>query len=298
MLPQDLGIGASFPEVSRTCGTLWWCERRFWLLTQHARSRVPSATHKMTATKVLDVLAKLPGRAGQARRPCIRSRPRQNKKRSKLLLKLLESECPDIWLLPPQYKWPVGWQNIEEPVVSWACLCVHRQQGLFFLSVNVDAIKKRQGRNRNLEPTVENVDEQSRAGETELRLLIECACTSGCTQRDCKPNPNLVDERRKMFESCSSAGVPEKKTTWFLGSEKVVQTPFPGPTKWKDTQKKKKTLQGTANWQARTSSSCLESSHRESIIINSSERNWKRKGEQSDVFSPIVLQCLCLAPHR
>ena len=32
------------------------------------------------------------------------------------LLKPPKSECPDIWIRP-QYKWPVTWQNIEEPVV-------------------------------------------------------------------------------------------------------------------------------------------------------------------------------------
>ena len=32
----------------------------------------------------------------------------------------------------------------------------------------------------------------------------------GCTQRDCKPNENIIDQHREMFESRISAGLTEK----------------------------------------------------------------------------------------
>ena len=33
------------------------------------------------------------------------------------LLKILESECPDVWMLLPRHKWPKSWRSIEDPVV-------------------------------------------------------------------------------------------------------------------------------------------------------------------------------------
>ena len=99
--------------------------------------------HKMTAAKVLDVLAGLRGSAGQAGDPV--SALTQGRIQS--ALKLLESDCPDIWIRHPRYTWPVGWQNTEEPDFQ----PVRRQQGLFS-SVHVGRHQKRQGRQRNLEP--------------------------------------------------------------------------------------------------------------------------------------------------
>ena len=33
------------------------------------------------------------------------------------LLKIHKSECPDIWIRPPRYKWPKSWSSMEDPVV-------------------------------------------------------------------------------------------------------------------------------------------------------------------------------------
>ena len=35
----------------------------------------------------------------------------------------------------------------------------------------------------------------------------------GCTQRECKPNENILEENKKMFESRISAGATQK-ITW------------------------------------------------------------------------------------
>ena len=140
--------------------------------------------HKMTAATVLDVLARLRGSAGQAGDP-VSALTQGRIQSAPTLLKLLESECPDIWIRHPRYTWPVGWQNIEEPVESWDKHCRgHPPAGLYlgwttrkraFLPQNgfsetrtwdclcvaskdcshpctLDAIKKWQGRHRNLEP--------------------------------------------------------------------------------------------------------------------------------------------------
>ena len=33
------------------------------------------------------------------------------------LLKISKSECPDIWIRLPRYKWPTSWSSMEDPVV-------------------------------------------------------------------------------------------------------------------------------------------------------------------------------------
>ena len=86
---------------------------------------------KMTAATVLDVLAGLRGSAGQAGDP-VSALTQGRIKSAPTLLKLLESECPDIWKRSPRTTWPVGWQNIEEPVVSWDKHCRgHPPAGLY-----------------------------------------------------------------------------------------------------------------------------------------------------------------------
>ena len=71
---------------------------------------------QMTATKVMDVIARFPGCAGQAAdgesaftRAKMEDVPR--------LLKNPKSECPDIWIRLPRRKWPRSWSDIEDQVV-------------------------------------------------------------------------------------------------------------------------------------------------------------------------------------
>ena len=33
------------------------------------------------------------------------------------LLKIPESECPDVWIRLPRHKWPKSWSSMEDPVV-------------------------------------------------------------------------------------------------------------------------------------------------------------------------------------
>ena len=114
------------------------------------------------------------------------------------LLKILKSECPDIWIRLPRHKWPKSWSSMEDPVVplernlyghplagllwerqfekillkhgwekipNWECLFVHRGKGLF-LSVYVDDIKLA-GKKHNLDH-VESNQLRSRFGRTNI----------------------------------------------------------------------------------------------------------------------------------
>ena len=139
------------------------------------------------------------------------------------------SECPDVWIRLPLHKWPKWWSDIEDPVVllernlcghpfagllwvrqfeevllwlgwakvpNWECLYVHRKQGLF-LSVYVVAIKMA-GRPQNTAPMwkkcLKNVELE------EPTSFLDHVCL-GFTQRECRPNEDIVNQCREMFES-------------------------------------------------------------------------------------------------
>ena len=134
-----------------------------------------SSASQMTAAKVMDIISRLPGCAGQAADAV--SACTQVPK----LLKIPKSECPDIRMHLPRHKWPKSWSSMEDPVdplernlyghplagllwerpfekillkygwkkvSNWECFFVHREKGLF-LSVYVDD-KKTLERNKTL----------------------------------------------------------------------------------------------------------------------------------------------------
>ena len=45
----------------------------------------------------------------------------------------------------------------------------------------------------------------------------------GCTQRECKPNENIIEENRNMIESRISAGATEKLPGWEKSHAKPVK---------------------------------------------------------------------------
>ena len=119
-----------------------------------------SSASQFTAAKVMDVLVRLPGCAGQAA-DAISAYTHFKMEDAPKLLNFPKSECPDILVRLPRHTWPKSWSNIEGPAVlskrqfvevlllglgwekvpNWECLFVHRKQGLF-LSVYVEDIKK------------------------------------------------------------------------------------------------------------------------------------------------------------
>ena len=131
----------------------------------------PSASQS-TAAKVMDIISRLPGCAGQAA-DAVSAHTQVKMEDAPKLLFIPSSECPDIWIRLPRHKWPKSWSSMENSVVplernlyghllagllwdrqiekillqhgwekvsNWECLFVHRHKGLF-LSVYVDDIK-------------------------------------------------------------------------------------------------------------------------------------------------------------
>ena len=75
-----------------------------------------SSTSQMTAARVMDVISRLPGCAGQAADAESAYTQVKMEDASKLL-KIPKSECPDIWIRLPRHKWPKSWSSMEDPVV-------------------------------------------------------------------------------------------------------------------------------------------------------------------------------------
>ena len=141
-----------------------------------------SSASQMTAVKVMDIISRLPGCAGQAA-DAVSADTKVKMEDAPKLLKIPKSECPDIWIRLPRHKWPKSWSSVEDPVVLlernlygrplagllwerqfekillhhgwekvsiWECFFVHREKGLF-LSVYVDDIKLA-GKKQNIDP--------------------------------------------------------------------------------------------------------------------------------------------------
>ena len=136
----------------------------------------------MTAGKVMDIVSRLPGCAVQAA-DAVSAYTQDRTEDAPKLLKILKSECPDIWIRKPRYKWPKSWSSMEDPVVplernlyghplagllwerqfekvllkygwekvfNWEYLFLHREKRLY-LSVFVDDIKL-VGKKQNINP--------------------------------------------------------------------------------------------------------------------------------------------------
>ena len=91
-----------------------------------------SSASQVTAAKVMDVISRLPGCAGQAA-DAISAYTQVKMVHAPSLLKFPKSKCPDIWIRLPKHNWP------------------NRTRGLF-LSVCVDE-KNLAGKKQNISPT-------------------------------------------------------------------------------------------------------------------------------------------------
>ena len=91
-----------------------------------------SSPSQMTAAKVMDVIAGLPGCAGQAA-DAASSYTQVKMEHAPKLVKIPKSECPDIWIRPPKHKWPKSWSSMEDLVVPLERhLYGHPQAGLLW----------------------------------------------------------------------------------------------------------------------------------------------------------------------
>ena len=75
-----------------------------------------SSASQMTAAKIMDILSRLPGCDGQAA-DAVSAYTQVKMEDAHKLLKIPESECPDIWIRLPRHKWPKSWSSMEDPVV-------------------------------------------------------------------------------------------------------------------------------------------------------------------------------------
>ena len=75
-----------------------------------------SSASQMTAAKVMDIMLRLPGCAGQAA-DAVSAYTQVRMEHAPTLLKIPKSECPDIWIRLPRHKWPKSWSSMEDPVV-------------------------------------------------------------------------------------------------------------------------------------------------------------------------------------
>ena len=70
----------------------------------------------MTAAKIMDIISRLPGCAGQAA-DAVSAYTQVKVEDAPKLLKIPKSECPDIWIRLPRHKWPKSRSSVEDPVV-------------------------------------------------------------------------------------------------------------------------------------------------------------------------------------
>ena len=75
-----------------------------------------SPASQMTAAKVMDIISRLPGCAGQAA-DAVSVYTQVKMEDAPTLLKIPKSECPVIWIRLPKHKWPKSWSRMEDPVV-------------------------------------------------------------------------------------------------------------------------------------------------------------------------------------
>ena len=124
-----------------------------------------SSASQMTAAKVMEIISRLPGCAGQAA-DAVSAYSQVQMEDDPKLLRIPTSECPDIWIRLPRHKWQKSWSSMEDPVVplernlyghplagllwerqfekvllkhgwekipNWECLFVHREKGCSYL---------------------------------------------------------------------------------------------------------------------------------------------------------------------
>ena len=273
-----------------------------------------SSASQMTAAKIMDIISRLPGCDVQAAN-AVSAKTQVKMEDAQKLLKIPNSECPDIWIRLPRHKWPKSWSSMEGPVVplernlyghllagllwerqfekillkhgwekipNWECLFVHREKGLF-LSVYVDDIKLA-GKKQNLDPMWKVIDKEVDLGE---RTSFLDHVYLGCTQRQCETSKDIVDNYRTMFESRISAGGVEKLP--YPQNLRISSWSYDmaGHAK-KCVERYCELANKTTQQLYKVSTPCIDDHHFK-------EEETQSVGELSNTCSQIVLKCLYLA---
>ena len=81
-----------------------------------------SSASQMKAAKVMDIISRLPGCAGQAA-DAVSADTQVKMEDAPTLVKIPKSECPDIWIRPPKHKRPKSWSSMEDQLFLLSEIC-------------------------------------------------------------------------------------------------------------------------------------------------------------------------------
>ena len=279
-----------------------------------------SSTSQMTAAKVMDIISRLPGCAGQAA-DAVSAYTQVKMEVAPTLLKIPKSECPDILVRLLRHQWPKSWSSMEDPIVAlernlyghlltgllwersfekvllehgWEkvpnleCFFVNREKGLL-LSGYVDDIKLA-GKEQNLNPIWKILMKDIDLGEPTSFLDHVYL---GCTQRECQTRKDIADNYRSLFESRISAGLQKNCQKQKPRRNLMPKRYLHGPMTWKVTQRN--AWKDIANLRIKQLSNSSKSRRHAWMIINLKNKTLGSVGELSTVCSQIVLKCLYLA---
>ena len=102
-----------------------------------------SSPSQMTAAKVMDIISRQPGCAGQAA-DAVSGYTLVKMEDAPKLLKIPKSDCPDIWIRLPKHKWPKSWSSMEDPVVPpERNLYSHPLAGLLWEAIGENSFRTR-----------------------------------------------------------------------------------------------------------------------------------------------------------
>ena len=210
-----------------------------------------SSASQLTAARVMDIISRLPGCAGQAA-DAVSAKTQVKMEDAPTLMKIPKSECPYIWIRVPKHKWPKSWSSMEDPVVpiernlyghllaellwkrqfekvllKYVWEKVPKLGNACSLSEKKDysclcmwTISKLAGKKHNSSPTWKILMKDVDLGEPTSFLDHVYL---GCTQRVCEIGKDIVDNYRSIFESRISAGatgkIPETISSWSYDME-------------------------------------------------------------------------------
>ena len=90
-----------------------------------------SSASQRTAAKVMGIISRLKGCAGQAA-DAVSAYTQVKIDDAPKLLRIPKAECPDIWIRLPRHKWPKSWSSMEDPVPLERNLFGHHLAGLWW----------------------------------------------------------------------------------------------------------------------------------------------------------------------
>ena len=273
-----------------------------------------SSPSQITAAKVMDIISRLPGCAGQAA-DAVCAYTQVKMEDAPKLLKIPKSESPEIWIRLPRHKWSKSWSSVEDPVVPLErnlyghplagllrerrfekILLKHGWEKVSKLGMLIRTPSKRvilicvcgciklAGKKHNLDPMWKVLNKEVDLGEPTSFLDHVYL---GCTQRQCEISKDIVDNCRSMFESRISAEGTEKLpysenfriSSWSYDME--------GHAK-KCVERYCELANKTTQQLYKVSTPCIDDHHFK-------EEELKSVGELSNTCSQIVLKCLYLA---